>query len=154
MHFAGKIFRIVFAALHVGLILGVSSLAFAQGGEISGSVKDHVSNEGIRWVLITVKDVTNGKVAATVVTDSEGNYSVAVPAMGNYSLEASKRGYGYGKVTAPDLIEISDTIPNQTVDLIMGGTIGLERPLHAPKAASNMPTAATRSSTFPAPTRC
>ena len=120
MHCARKIFKAIFVALHVGMIIGVSSLAFAQGGEISGSVKDHVSNLGIQWVLITVKDVTTGKVAATGVTDAEGNYSVAVPALGNYSLEASKRGYGYGKVTAPDLIELSDTIPKQTVNIING----------------------------------
>jgi hypothetical protein len=78
MHFARKIFKAIFVALHVGIIIGVSSLAFAKGGVISGSVKDHVSNVGIRWVLITVKDVTNDKVAATGVTDTKGNYSVAI----------------------------------------------------------------------------
>jgi len=53
----------VMVSLHVGMIIGVTSLAFAQGGEISGSVKDHVSNLGIQWVLIKVKDVTTGKVS-------------------------------------------------------------------------------------------
>jgi hypothetical protein len=150
MYFAGKIFRAIFVAIHVGIIIGVSSLAFAQGGEISGSVKDHVSNVGIRWVLITVKDVNNGKVTATVVTDSEGNYSVAIPAMGNYSLEASKRGYGYGRVTAPDLIEISDTIPNQTVDLIMGGKEWLGYNSDVPTSAMSWETGAGKSYLIPA----
>ncbi len=145
-----KIFKAIFVALHVGMIIGVTSLAFAQGGEISGSVKDHISNLGIKWVLIKVKNVTTGKVAATGVTDAEGNYSVAVPALGNYSLEASKRGYGYKKVTAPDLIELSDTIPTQTVNLTMGGEEWLEYNPDVPTSAMSWETGAGKSYLIPA----
>ena len=150
MRCARKIFKAIFVALHVGMIIGVTSLAFAQGGEISGSVKDHVSNLGIQWVLIKVKDVTTGKVAATGVTDAEGNYSVAVPALGNYSLEASKRGYGYEKVTAPDLIELSDTIPKQTVNISMGGKEWLEYNPDVPTSAMSWETGAGKSYLIPA----
>ena len=150
MHRARKIFKAIFVVLHVGMVIAISSLAFAQGGEISGSVKDHVSNLGIQWVLITVKDITTGKVAATGVTDAEGNYSVAVPALGNYSLEASKRGYGYGKVTAPDLIELSDTIPKQTVNLFMGGKEWLAYDPDVPASAMSWETGAGKSYLIPA----
>jgi hypothetical protein len=150
MHCARKIFKAIFVVLHVGMVIAISSVAFAQGGEISGSVKDHVSNLGIQWVTITVKDVTTGKVAATGVTDAEGNYSVAVPALGNYSLEASKLGYGYDKVTAPDLIEISDTIPKQTVNLTMGGKEWLEYNPDVPASAMSWETGAGKSFLIPA----
>lgn len=150
MHCARKLFNAVFVPLHVGIIIGASCPAFAQGGEISGSVKDHIRNVGIRRVLITVKDVTNGHVAATVFTDEKGNYSVAIPAMGNYSLEASKRGYGYGKVTAPNLIEISDTIPNQTVDLIMGGKEWVAYDPDVPESAMSWETGVGKSYLIPA----
>jgi len=150
MHCARKIFKAIFVALLVGMVIGVTSLAFARGGEISGSVKDHVSNLGIQWVLITVKDVTTGKVAATGVTDAEGNYSVAVPPLGNYSLEASKRGYGFDKVTAPGLIELSDTIPNKSVNLIMGGKEWLAYDPDVPESAMSWETGAGKSYLIPA----
>jgi Domain of unknown function (DUF3943)/Carboxypeptidase regulatory-like domain len=147
---AKKITKAIFVALLVGMVVGVSSLAFAEGGEISGSVKDHISNLGIQWVLITVKDVTTGKVAATGMTDAEGNYSVAVPTLGNYRLEASKRGYGYTTVTAPDLIEISDTIPQQTVDLTLGGKEWLAYDPEVPESAMSWETGAGKSYLIPA----
>jgi hypothetical protein len=150
MYRGRKIFKAIFVALQVGMVIGVTRLAFAQGGEISGSVKDHVSNLGIQWVLITVKDATTGKVAATGVTDAEGNYSVAVPALGNYSLEASKRGYGYDKVTAPDLIELSDTIPKQTVNILMGGKEWLAYDPDNPESAMSWETGAGKSYLIPA----
>jgi hypothetical protein len=150
MYRGRKIFKAIFVALQVGMVIGVTRLAFAQGGEISGSVKDHVSNLGIQWVLIKVKDVTTGKVAATGVTDAEGNYSVAVPALGNYSLEASKRGYGYDKVTAPDLIELSDTIPKQTVNILMGGKEWLEYNPDVPTSAMSWETGVGKSYLIPA----
>ncbi|MCJ7595498.1 MAG: carboxypeptidase-like regulatory domain-containing protein, partial [Desulfobacterales bacterium] len=88
-----KTFKSIFMVLHAGIVIAISSVALAQGGEISGSVKDHSSNQGIQWVTITIKDVTTRKVAATGVTDASGNYSIAIPALGKYSLEASKPGY-------------------------------------------------------------
>ena len=150
MHCAKTIFKAIFVAVYVGMVIAISSVAFAQGGEISGSVKDHVSNIGIQWVLITVKDVTTGKVTATGVTDAKGNYSVAVPALGNYSLEASKRGYGYAKVTAPDLIELSDTIPKQTVNFTLGGKEWLAYDPDVPESAMSWEKGAGKSYLIPA----
>ena len=115
-----------------------------------GSTIDHSSNQGIHWALITVKDVTNGKVAENGVTDASGNYAVSIPALGNYNLEASKHGYGYGRVTAPDLIEISNTVPKQTVDLILGGEEWLPYNPDDPKSAMSWETGAGKSYLIPA----
>lgn len=150
MYYLRKTFKALSVVLHVGMVVSVTSLAFAQGGEILGSVKDNVSDQGIQWVLITVKDVTTGKGVATGMTDADGNYAVAVPALGNYSLEASKRGYGYDKVTAPDLIELSDTIPNQTVNISMGGPQWLQYDPDVPTSAMSWETGAGKSYLIPA----
>lgn len=132
------------------MVIGITSLAFAQGGEISGAVKDHKTDRGIQWATISVRDVTTGTVVATGITDAEGNYSVTVPTLGSYSLEASKRGYGYGKVTAPDLIELSDTIPIQTVNLMMGGKAWRPYNREDPESAMSWETEAGKSYLIPA----
>jgi hypothetical protein len=147
---AGKIFKAISVVLFIGMGMVINSMALAQGGEISGSVTDHRSNQGIQWALITIKDVTTGKVAATGVTDALGNYTVAVSALGNYSLEASKKGYGYHKVTAPEIIEISDTIPNQTVNLSLGGEEWLAYNPDVPTSAMSWETGAGKSYLIPA----
>lgn len=150
MQRAGKIFKAISVVLFIGMGMVINSMALAQGGEISGSVTDHRSNQGIQWALITIKDVTTGKVAATGVTDALGNYTVAVSALGNYSLEASKKGYGYHKVTAPEIIEISDTIPNQTVNLSLGGEEWLAYNPDVPTSAMSWETGAGKSYLIPA----
>ncbi len=48
MQRARKTFRAILILLHVGIVIAVSSLAFAQGGDISGSVKDLFPNQGIQ----------------------------------------------------------------------------------------------------------
>ena len=77
---ARKTFRAILAVLLVGVLIGVSSWAFAQGGTISGSVKDLSNNQGIDGVIISVKDVSTGALAGTGTTDASGNYSVGIPA--------------------------------------------------------------------------
>ena len=150
MERAIKIFRAILAFLLVAVTISVGGQAFAQEGEISGSVKDHISDEGIQWVIITIKDVATGKVAATGVTDAMGNYSVVVPILGKYNLEASKRGYGYARVKAPDLIELSDTIPKQTVNLLMGGYEWVKYDPDVPESAMSWETGAGKSYLIPA----
>ena len=83
---ARKTFKAILAVLLVGVVISVSSWAFAQGGGISGSVKDLSNNQGIQGVIITVKDVSTGTLAGTGITDALGNYSVGIPALGNYTL--------------------------------------------------------------------
>jgi hypothetical protein len=115
---ARKTFKVILTVLFVGGVISVSSLAFAQGGGISGSVKDLSNNQGIQGVIITVKDVNIGTLAGTGTTDALGNYSVGIPALGNYTLIASKPGYI--NMSAPDVMELSDMTPNRTVNISMG----------------------------------
>ncbi|MBU1710468.1 MAG: DUF3943 domain-containing protein [Proteobacteria bacterium] len=150
MQLVRQIFKAFFVVLHLEILLAISSLAFAQEGEITGSVKDHLTDLGIQWVTISVRDVTTGKVIATGLTDASGDYSVRIPALGNYSVEAAKRGYGYGRVTAPDMIEISDTIPKQTVNLSLGGKKWLPYNPDDPKSAMSWETGAGKSYLIPA----
>ena len=85
MKHARKTFKAILTVLLVGEGISASSWAFAQGGGISGSVKDISNNHGIQGVIITVKDVNIGALAGTGTTDASGNYSVGIPALGNYT---------------------------------------------------------------------
>ena len=121
--------------LLAGVVISVSSWAFAQGGGISGSVKDLSNNQGIDGVIITVKDVSTGALAGTATTDVLGNYSVSIPALGNYTLLASKPGYD--DMTVPDVIELSDMATNRTVNISMGGKAWLkEKPVQTTQSLS------------------
>ena len=132
---ARKTFKAIFAVLLVGVVISVSSWAFAQGGGISGCVKDLSNNQGIDGVIITVKDVSTSAVAGTGNTDALGNYSVSTPSPGNYTLVASKSGYD--NMTAPDVIELSDMNPNRTVNISMGREAWLkEKPEETTQAMS------------------
>ncbi len=144
------ILRAITVVIHLCAVMVIGGLASAQEGRISGSVKDSSSNKGIQWVVVTIRDVTTGRVAATGITDAAGNYSVGVLALGNYNLTASKRGYGYGDVSVPDLIEISETIPEQTVDLLMGGKEWLKYDPDVPESAMSWETGAGKSYLIPA----
>lgn len=114
-----KTFKAILAALLVGVVISVSSWAFAQEGGISGSVKDLSDNQGIQGVVITVKDVSTGTSAETDPPDSLGDYPVGIPAPGKYTFTASEPGYNY--FSAPDVMELSDMTSNWTVNTSMGG---------------------------------
>jgi hypothetical protein len=87
MQGARKTFKAILVVLQAGLVIAVSSWALAQGGGISGSVKDPLKNQGIQGVIIPVKDGNTEPLAETGTTDPLGNYSVAIPALGNSALE-------------------------------------------------------------------
>jgi hypothetical protein len=110
---ARKTFKAILAVLLVGVAISVSSLAFAQGGGISGSVNDPANDQGIKGVIIAVKDVSTSALAGTGNTDALDNYSVSMRSLGNYTLLASK--LGYDNVTAPEVIELSDMRPNRII---------------------------------------
>ncbi len=147
MQRARKTFKAILVVFHIGMIIAVSSCwAFAQEGSISGSVK--LNNQGIQGVIITVKDVSTGKLAGTGTTDALGNYSVGIPAPGKYTLEASKPGYD--NMRAPDVIELSDMTPNRTVSISMGREAWLkEKPVQTTQALS-METVTGKSYLIPA----
>ncbi|MDP2969756.1 MAG: DUF3943 domain-containing protein [Deltaproteobacteria bacterium] len=148
MQRARKTFKAILVVLHVGIVIAVSSWAFAQGGGISGSVKDLLNNQGIQGVIITVKDVSTGTLAGTGTTDVLGNYTVGIPALGNYTLEASKPGYN--NMSAPDVIELSDMTPNRTVNISMGGKAWLKYKPEVPTSAMSWETGTGKSYLIPA----
>ena len=116
---ARNTFNAILSVLLVGVVISVTGETFAQGGSISGIVKDLSGNRGIQGVIITVTDVSTRALAGTDITDALGNYSVSIPSQGNYTVLASK--LGYDNVTAPNVIELSDVTRNWTVNISMGG---------------------------------
>jgi hypothetical protein len=141
-------FKAIIVMLFSGGWIAVSSWAFAQGGGISGSVKDSINNQGIQGVIITVKDVSTGTLAGTGTTGMLGNYSVAVPAVGNYTLVASKSGYN--NMSAPEVVELSDMTPNRTVNISMDEKAWLKDKPEVPTSAISWETRAGRSYLIPA----
>jgi hypothetical protein len=148
MQRARKTFKAIWVVFHVGLVIAISSWAFAQGGRISGSVKDLLNNQGIQGVIITIKDAKSGTMAGTGTTDALGNYSVGIPAPGAYTLEASKPGYS--TTSAPDGVEITDMTPNRTVNITMGGKAWLKYKPEVPSPALSWETGAGKSYLIPA----
>ncbi|MDD5702129.1 MAG: DUF3943 domain-containing protein [Dehalococcoidales bacterium] len=115
---AKKSFKAIFAVLLSGAVIMITSLVFAQGGTIAGSVKDLYNDKGIPGVAITVKDESTGKLAGKGTTDALGNYAVSISALGKYTLLAAK--YGYRNMTALNIIELSDITKDLTVNVSMG----------------------------------
>ena len=70
-----------------GLLLMVTSAAFAQDITVTGTVTDASTGEGIVGATVLLK----GSTTAWVTTDDMGNYSLSVPADG--VLEVSFMGY-------------------------------------------------------------
>lgn len=150
MQRARKIAKAILVVLELVILSATGSLALALEGEISGSVKDHLTDVGIQWATVYVRDVTTAQVVATGVTDGAGAYSVRLPGLGNYSVEAAKPGYGYNRAMGPDMIEISDTIPKQTVNLTLGGAEWLPYDPEVPDSAMSWKTGVGRSYLIPA----
>jgi hypothetical protein len=124
MNDARKTFKAILAVLLVGFLVSVHSWSFAQGGGISGFVKDLSNNQGVEGVIITVKDANIGTLAGTVTTNALGNYSVSLLALGNYTLIASKPGYI--NMSSSDVVELSHMNPNRIVNISMGSKALLE----------------------------
>ena len=143
-----KLFKAILAVLQTGMVMALSSWAFAQGSGISGSVKDLINNQGIPGVIITVKDVSTGTLAETGTTDALGNYSVGIPALGNYTLEASKPGYN--DTSAAEVVELSDRTPNRTVNITMSGKAWVKDKPRAPTSVLSWETGAGKSYLIPA----
>jgi hypothetical protein len=143
-----KSFKAILTVLPAGLVIAVSSWAFAQGGGISGSVKDLINNQGIPGVILTVKDVSTGTLAGTGTTDASGTYSLNIPALGNYTLEASKPGYD--DASAPEVVELSDRKPNRIVIITMGGKAWVKDKPRASTAGLSWETGAGKSYFIPA----
>jgi hypothetical protein len=84
---------------------------------ISGFVRDSSSQVGIAGVTASAKDVSNN-VVETIATDASGHYVAAMLYPGQYTVEASKRGY---TVASPPLFPMSldDAHKAVTADAIL-----------------------------------
>jgi hypothetical protein len=77
-----------------------------------------------------------------------GNYIVNITAMGNYTIEASSPVYS--KISAPDVIDLSDMTPNRTVDIFMSRDTGLKKRLVPTPQTLNWETGTGKSYLIPA----
>jgi hypothetical protein len=110
----------------------MAGAGFAHGGVISGSVRDSASDTGVAWAIITVKEASSGLLAGLGTTDVRGDFTVAIPGSGRYTLVASN--LGYAATTPPDVIELTDAAPDQTVDLAL-----TREPLVKPQSGPTTP---------------
>jgi hypothetical protein len=108
----------------IQILLSIGSWVFAQGGDISGSVKERSNGLGVGWAIVTVRDVASGTIAGMGTTDDLGNYSISVPSSGKYRLLASKLGYETS--TAPEVIAMSDVNSKEIINLSMSREAWLE----------------------------
>jgi hypothetical protein len=101
----------------VGLLLLLGCWGFAQGGGVSGFVKERADSQGISGVIITVKEASSDAVTGAGTTDASGYYSVVLPSFGDFRLLATK--IGYDDVPAPHGFRLSDGTPQQTINLFL-----------------------------------
>lgn len=84
--------------LAVMLILGVTSMIFAQGdlGSIAGTVTDS-NGAVISGATLTVKNTLNGQ-TRTVTTNESGNYTIPNLNVGDYEIIVNAQGFSENKV--------------------------------------------------------
>ncbi len=84
--------RLVIAlAFAISLALGIASVCYADTQSISGSITDTLGRP-LAGVKVELRD-RNGAVSGHATTDQTGQFKVAPPKTGIYSLEASKPGF-------------------------------------------------------------
>lgn len=99
--------------------LGRVAAAFLLGGtmlaqgSISGSVQEGASRRGVQGVIITVRTADTHLLTAMSTTDASGDYRVAVPAAGIYTLQAARLGY---RDTASEAVAVPGAGPGPKVD--------------------------------------
>jgi len=97
------------------LLIPICQSAFAQGASPLSSNKDPSPDQGIQ--NLTVKDASSSLLVGTAATDEPSNYSLSIPFMEDHTSLASKPGYD--SMSAPDVIQSSNTIPNGTTNFYM-----------------------------------
>ncbi|MGZ3535705.1 MAG: hypothetical protein ACXU9K_10825, partial [Thermodesulfobacteriota bacterium] len=110
-----KTLAISTAFFATAMLLAITHWALAQEGSFSDVVKDLSENQGIQDVTIGRRDASTSATAGTAATDEAGNYSLRIAFLENYTLLSSKPRYD--SISALDLIEIFNTIPNGTLSI-------------------------------------
>ena len=100
--------------LLLGLLLMVTTSAFAQNITVKGKVTDAQTNEGIPGANVVVKGTTNG-----TITDPDGNYALSVPS--DATLEFSFIGYAPQEVLVKgkSVIDVKLAVSSQELDEVV-----------------------------------
>lgn len=89
------------AAIFVALLLGALSVT-TSAQTLRGKVVQPSDGQGIAGVLVVVTDST-GNVVARALTDERGDYRIAVPRTGAYSVRTLRIGYQPSSLVAVEL---------------------------------------------------
>jgi len=98
-------------AIALGVLLVVSTTAWAQPVPVKGKVTEAGTNEPIPGVNVVVKGTTTG-----TITDFDGNYSLTVPSA-NSTLTYTFIGYTLQEVVIGNRTEINITLESATIGL-------------------------------------
>ena len=136
------------AILRAVLVLSLCNLALAQGGSITGSIRDRATHQGLQGVIVTARDARTGLQAGAETTDFLGHFELRLPAFGPFTLTASKVGYLAWSETHP--FELSEDIPDHTAPIsLMREPESLNTP-NRPLLTSNWGTGVGKSYVIPA----
>jgi hypothetical protein len=94
----------------------------AQTGDISGYVSNALDNQGVGNLRIDFRmglNVTTGSVVQTVVTNSDGSYSVSDLQPESYTGEVSGEGYTTTSFTAVCVADSTTAGQNATITLVL-----------------------------------
>jgi hypothetical protein len=107
----GRLFVLAIAVIAL-LSLSVNASAYS----IAGTVRDLATSSPIAGATVTVKVATSSTVVGTMITNASGNYTVSIPTVGTYTVQASKPGYD--DISSLDPIDLQLT-PDATKDMYL-----------------------------------
>jgi hypothetical protein len=110
----------------------VATVSLTKGGSISGTISDRVTGAGIAKVRLYAIDLSNGywSTSGSVVTDSNGNYTITGLASGSYRLNiepSSETGYLGKWYGSQDLYLCAGTVSVTAPDTTSGVDAALDK---------------------------
>ncbi len=104
--------------LATALLFSLPTLAYAQNGNIAGTVRD-ASGAALPGVTVEVTSPALIEKVRSSVTDGSGRYQITALPVGTYEVKFSLQNFS--SVERPDVIVTSDATSNVTADLKVGG---------------------------------
>lgn len=102
------------ALLH-GVAILLAGGAMAQGGTLSGQVRDRSNRAPVAGATVLAKLIGTSAPAGTATTDAEGRFTVTISVLGKYTLVVSREGFA--DLTVADPLVISAEAPDPTADI-------------------------------------
>lgn len=114
-----------FLYLFILMLLGTASTAFAQNGEIYGTITDETNNP---FPGVVVKVTQGGLMKGGTITEDDGTYSVKPLPPGSYTIQFSSTGYATKEVSAISVssggsVKINSKMVVQEKDALGGKTV-------------------------------